>query len=341
MERSGPGNPVGMVAIYEGAGTGPDLRAVKEAVEQLRLDRQTFFQRAAEAADRRFEVGAQRRLGEGRNLPGQLQCPLKATAALGHLVDQPDPFGFGSSDHPPRDDQVKRAGHTDHPGQALGAAVTESDVPAPASHPERCVLIGYPDVGEAGPFEPARVRGAVDRGDHRLVDRNPSGWSDVPFGRNRPGMQVATVEERLGLRIRIEHRNHRLEVGPGAESFGSGSGDDQDIRLVIVAKPAHEVEEGPRFEPTDRVAGPWPVDRDQADPGGGFLVEDGFGFVAGHEVLVAGQGLFTAGGGDYHARRVGCAFRKGHSGLWQGDSGLRNGGAGVRGIGARRNDSGR
>ena len=58
---------------------------------------------------------------------------------------------------------------------ALGAAVGEADVPAPARDPEGGVGVGDADVREAGPLEPAGVGGAVDRRDDRLVDVRPSG----------------------------------------------------------------------------------------------------------------------------------------------------------------------
>ena len=67
--------------------------------------------------------------------------------------------------------------------QPLGAAVAETDVPAPAGDPEGGVAVGDSQMGEAGPLETARVGGAVDSGDDRLVNVGPAGRSDVAIGR--------------------------------------------------------------------------------------------------------------------------------------------------------------
>ena len=90
------------------------------------------------------------------------------TPARDDLVDEADPVGLVGVDDPAGEDQVHRDAVADDPRQALGAAVAEPDVPAPARDAERRVVVGDAEVGPARPLQAARVGDAVDGGDRRL-----------------------------------------------------------------------------------------------------------------------------------------------------------------------------
>src|SRR6185295_13873960 len=74
----------------------------------LRLERQCFVERQAEALDRGAAVGEHRLLREGGKALGDLQGPLEVAALLDDLGEHPDVQRLARADHPPGEDQVER-----------------------------------------------------------------------------------------------------------------------------------------------------------------------------------------------------------------------------------------
>ena len=134
----------------------------------------------------------------------------------------------------PGDDQLHRLAEADDPRQALGAAVAEADVPAPAGDAERRVLVGDAQVRPAGPLEAAGVGDAVDGRDRRLGQVGPARRAE-DAGPLAAGVGCALLR-------RVGHdqlaREGRLEVAAGAERVLAGAGEDPDERLVVVAEAA-------------------------------------------------------------------------------------------------------
>jgi len=82
---------------------------------------------------------------------------------------------LGGIDHAPGDDQLLGAPKTDDARQALGAAVCEADVPAPACDAEGGVLIGDSNARPARPLKATGVGHAVHSRNCGLEDVGPVG----------------------------------------------------------------------------------------------------------------------------------------------------------------------
>ena len=116
-------------------------------------------------------------------------------------------------------------------------------------------------------FGAAAQRGAVDRGDGRLVDVVVDVSREAPFA-------VVGVEQVLPAR-------YRLEIGSGAEGF-TGTGDHHRTHLWIVLRLLQRIAHRDADGAVDGVAGLRPVQRDDEDIAPPLGESGGGGHVSGH-----------------------------------------------------------
>jgi hypothetical protein len=193
------------------------------------LDAQPVLEAAAHAAQHGLLVAADRALGQGRDLVGQLLRARERLAPGYDLVDESDPLRLAHVDAPAGDDELHRLREAHDQRQPRREPVATHDVPAPLEGTELGVLGGDAYVGEQRGLEPGRERVAVDRGDDRLEDvhlaRVAAGARQIVEIATIP-VEVAELRELRGI----------LQVPAGAEGRLAGAGDDEHERVVVVPK---------------------------------------------------------------------------------------------------------